>query len=258
MDIRRAPSVERLETRTFLSVVPATALTSAPPGGAVVTPIIPVVNGPALHATAGTPFHGVVGFYASPVLDPPLVYRATINWGDGTASTAATLTYGKHGAQFGYVIRGTHIFAKAATYSVKVTLFTAPINPQMGLPDRLIETIVDKAIVSPFPKNSAGGVTIHEVPGKAFAAVVGTFSFPAPNTSWIAQINWGDGSTSKGVVTATGVSGIDVINFKVTGGHTYALAGKYAITVSIGRPLSALPFAITIDSTAIVAAPVAV
>lgn len=257
--MKRTPisSIERLESRTFLSatLVPEAAA-HASPGAIVVTP--PTVTGPTLHTVAGTPFSGSVGFYATPVLDPPLGYRATINWGDGITSNA-TLTYGSNGKTFGIVINGVHTYAKPGGYTVKVTLVTAPISPRSTLPTTVVEYIVDKAIAIPFPPNTSNGVTIAEVAGKAFTADLGAFTFIAPGTELSASINWGDGHVSHGIITATGVVGIDVIKFKVTGSHTYKLPGKYAIHIVVTRVSPAAgtaPFTVaTIESTAKVLAP---
>lgn len=249
--------IEALESRTFLS---ATLESTVAPGPAIVQPIIPVVTGPTIHATAGTPFSGEVGFYASPVLDPPLVDSATINWGDGV-TTKATLHYGQNGNQFGIIISGVHTYAKAGTYAAVVTLVQGPINPKMGLPTRILEIFRDKAIVTPFPANSPGGVTIIEPVGKKFTATVGKFTFIAPGGNFTATISWGDGTTSTGVVVAGGVEGIDVIKYVVNGTHTYSLAGKYAIKIVVYRNLSAGATPVvftTIDSTADVVSPVAV
>ena len=109
------------------------------------------------------------------------------------------------------------------------------------------------------PLNSRGGVTIHEQAGVAFTAVVGTFSTIAPGTNLHATINWGDGTTpSIGTITPTGVAGVDVINFQVSGGHTFTKAGTLPIVVTVtqsfGPPGSLTPVRLVavIDSTAIV------
>jgi hypothetical protein len=249
--------IESLESRTFLSV----SLTSSGASGGLQTTSATVVTPPSifgltLHATAGTPFSGAVGFYATPVLDPPLGYFATINWGDGTV-TQATLHYGTNCHQFGEVIDGVHTYVKAGTYAAKVTVYTAPINPKMAFATTILETIRDAVIVSLFPANSSNGVTIDESAGKSFTAKLGTFTDIAPATGLTATISWGDGTTSTGVIASTGVIGLDVIDFKVTGTHTYALAGKYAIHVVVTRPspsASSPAFTVaTIESTAVVA-----
>jgi hypothetical protein len=258
------PAIEQLESRTLLSgtlglvamPLPSTklGLQATPP--VVVGTGVPIVTGPTLNMTAGVPFKGVVGFYASPVLDPPLVYSANIYWGDGGFSKA-TVSYGQQGTDFGLIISGAHTYTRAGTFKVRIILVTGPINPLMGLPTRLIEEIVDKAIVAPRPGNSAGGVTILETAGKPFAADVGTFITIAPGTGLSANISWDDGTTSAGTLTAVGVVGIDEIQFQVTGTHTYTLPGKYPIHIDITKPspfggLQPPPVVATIDSTAVV------
>lgn len=206
---------------------------------------IPVVNGPELDATEGVKFTGEVGFYASPVLDPPLKYAATINWGDG-ATSVATLSYGSSGNAFGVIISGSHTYAKGGVYNVRVAMETTPVNPKSGLPTRLIEYIDDKAIVT-----SSNGKIITELVGHKFTADLGTFSFPAPAQNLSATISWGDGSSSYGTITSTGVSGIDVINFKVSGTHTYTKTGIYAIKIVVRKPSVGGTFVVTtIDSAA--------
>ncbi|HZL33904.1 MAG TPA: hypothetical protein VFC78_01260 [Tepidisphaeraceae bacterium] len=253
--------IEKLESRTLLSAavgVAGSALgapTSVPP---ITVGAIPTVNGPTLNLTAGVAFNGTVGFYASPVLDPPLAYFANINWGDG-AYTKAALTYGQQGNQYGYIISGSHTYAQPGNYTLTATLITGPINPAMEFPDRLIEQIVDQVIVA--PGNFSGGVTITQTAGQKFTAGVGTFVTLAPGTGLSASINWGDGHTSPGLLTPVGVVGIDEIQYGVTGTHTYAAAGDYAIhTTVVRRPIvvpgQPTPLYIVlvaqIDSTAIV------
>ncbi len=250
MKRERILGIERLESRRLLSGVVGHAVWIAPfPTAAAVVPAVPTVNGPTLYAKAGVPFSGVVGFYASPVLDPPLKYSATVNWGDGGTSDA-TLSYGQYHGQYGYLISATHTFAKAGIYSVKTTLVEGPINPLMGLPTRLVEYIADKAIVV-----CSTGVPIIESVGKKFTADLGTFLTIAPGTNLSATINWGDGSSSQGTLTSIGVQGIDEIKFKVTGTHTYKTVGVYSIkiVVNLGSPIAANPVVVaTIHSFAIV------
>jgi hypothetical protein len=193
------------------------------------------VSGPTLNLTAGTPFNGKVGFFATPVLDPPLKYAATINWGDGK-TTKATLTYGMQGKSSGLIISGSHTYASAGKYTVTTTLVTTPVSSTSTLPTTIIEKIVDNAVVAPLPANSSNGVTIKEKAGKEFTATLGTFHAMAPATGLKAMISWGDGSASQGVITATGVMGIDVIKFKVSGMHKYVSVGKYAIHIVITKP----------------------
>ncbi len=241
--------VELLEDRTAPSGTVVASSFVGPIAPFAAAAAIPTVAGPTLHATAGEPFSGLVGFYASPVLDPPYQYSAAVNWGDGSSSNA-TLTYGQYNGQFGYLISATHTFAKPGIDTVKVTLIESPINPASGLPSYIVEFIADKAIV-----NSSNGVTINESAGKKFTADLGTFTAIAGTHHLFASINWGDGTISEGAITAIGVQGLDVIKYQVSGTHVYQNAGIYPIQIVVyeGSPIAANPVVIaTIDSSAVV------
>ncbi len=243
----RQSIIEALEPRAlFSATLPAFAPATASAATSTVATAVPTVAGPELHLTEGVKFSGKVGFYASPVLDPPDKYAATINWGDGAVSQA-TLTLGQSGSSFGYIISGAHTYTKGGIYTAKITLVTTPINPKSGLATNLVEYIVDHVIV-----DSKNGFLITELVGNKFTAEVGKFSFPAPATNLTATINWGDGSTSTGTITSTGVSGIDVINFKITGSHTYKKVGLYAIHIVVHKPnlMGGVFVVTTIDSAA--------
>jgi len=257
MKRNRFPMIDVLESRTLLSgslSVAAAPPTSSSTATASAT-AVKTVAGPTLNLTAGVPFQGTVGFYATPVLDPPDGYSATINWGDGTTATKATLAYGTSGKAFGEIISGEHVYAKPGNYVVTTTFIVGPISPMFKLPTTVLEKLVDKTVVAPFPSNTSGGVTIDETINKSFTADLGTFTFIAPATNLSATISWGDGTTSKATITSTGVIGLDVIKFKITGTHTYTLAGKFPVHIVVTRPSQTVNGAIiaTIESTAIVA-----
>jgi hypothetical protein len=96
---------------------------------------------------------------------------------------------------------------------------------------------------------SARGLTFTANPGQAFSGTVATFT--DRNTSNVASdfsatINWGDGTTSAGVIADTRGS------VSVSGTHTYASSGQDAVTVTLtdGAPGTATA---TTHSTATVA-----
>lgn len=234
--------IESLELRTLFSALPAPLdpTLSLPAQSAAVHAVQgpPVLHSSTkLHLVAGVPFTGQLGFYASPVLDPPLAYSASIDWGDGNTS-AATLQYGVQGSTGGYQIIGSHTYSKAGRFKIEITFTSGPIaepGEPIALPIRLIETIIEKAVVSPAYQNSAGGVTIGQVAGESFTADLGSFSTIAPGTDLHATISWGDGTTSKGTLIPAGVTGLDVLQFTVSGTHIYAQPGAYPIHVTISR-----------------------
>ncbi len=97
---------------------------------------------------------------------------------------------------------------------------------------------------------SGAGYHIAPTEGQAFNAIVATFTdvtYPSnsPN-DFEATIDWGDGSTLSGTITAAS-NGL----FEVRGSHTYSEQGNSPITVQIRDPGSVA--AATINSTASVA-----
>ena len=115
------------------------------------------------------------------------------------------------------------------------------------------------------PSAVATDVTVAE--GAAFSGTVGTITDADPTaqaSEYAASIDWGDGSTSAGTVTGP-VSG----QFDISGGHTWADEGSYALlvwitdsdnsganmlagataTVTEADGLAGIPISITTDAT---------
>lgn len=188
--------MQQLEPRTLFSgtlaplPMPSAAIQSTTQ---VLAPVSGPSRGPTLHVIAGIPFSGQVAFYPSPVLDPPLAYSAAISWGDGTTSQA-TLEYGMQGNSGGYLINGTHSYAKSGTYKILTTVASGPIvtpgQPPLGLPITIVAKITSKAIVTTLLANSSGGVTITPTTGQSFISTIGSFVTPAPATGMKATISW--------------------------------------------------------------------
>jgi hypothetical protein len=90
-------------------------------------------------------------------------------------------------------------------------------------------------------------VTFTATKGVTFTGPVALFSTGGSNlpaSQFTATINWGDGTTSKGTITALG-GGV----FQVSGTNTYAQTGIYLVTVTVLEQGGA---STTINSTAIV------
>ena len=81
------------------------------------------------------------------------------------------------------------------------------------------------------PALSAIGRNLHFRLGKQFQLVVATFTDADPSptlTDFSATINWGDGTSSNGIVSVNTPSG-----FAVTGIHTYTKVGGWTVAVQI-------------------------
>jgi hypothetical protein len=141
---------------------------------------------------------------------------ATIDWGDATTS-AGTVSGGSGAFQ----VSGTHTYASTGTYPVVVTLSD-------DAPGTATAKVTSTAQVAAGLSVIASGFTTPE--GTAFNGQVATFSDADTSKTagdFTTTIDWGDGTTSPGVVT--GGSG----SFTVTGQHTYADEGSFTFTVTV-------------------------
>ncbi len=127
-------------------------------------------------------------------------------------------TFGDGGSASGP--RPTHIYAEEGSYTVGLTATNVT-----GLSSSTSLTIV----VADAPLSAAGRTIIST---QVFSGAVASFSDADPAgvlADYSATINWGDGTTSPGIVDTLGSS------FSVTGSHTFAAGalGPQTITVTI-------------------------
>ncbi len=164
----------------------------------------------ALSATEGAQFSGTVTTAGCSVSG-----TAVIDWGDGTTSDGNTPPPGSSGP-----ITGTHTYAEEGTYHGSVT-YTDDCGPHN---DPFDMAVSDAALTNP------SGKSVSATPAAPFSGQVATFSDSDPagtSSDYSATINWGDGSSSGGSISA--VSG----GFAVNASHGYTTPGSYTTTVSI-------------------------
>ncbi len=153
---------------------------------------------------------------------------ATINWGDGTATSAGTITQpGGVGTQF--VVTGTHKYSDEGSYTITITITDKGGSSKAST---ATATIADAAL-------SASGVPIKATKGVPFSGQVATFIDANATDPLIdftagaggATINWGDGTPiTAGTVTQPGGTGNP---FVVTGSHTYLTAGTHTVIITV-------------------------
>jgi PKD repeat protein len=145
----------------------------------------------------------------------------TISWGDGTTSAGQSSCITgcqSNAATKRYSVHGSHTYAAIGSYSYSVT--------GVG--------IIGKATVTAAPLTAGTAAPLTGVEGADLGdKEVGTFTSGDPNASasdFSASVNWGDGETDTGVVSAAGGG------FQVSADHTYASSGPYSITVTVAGP----------------------
>jgi hypothetical protein len=170
------------------------------------------------NATEGKAFTGVVASFTDANKSAAAGdFTATITWGDGHVSAG---TVAANGSRFD--VSGTNTYAEEGSYAVAVQVAdkggnTTTVNNTM--------TVADAALTA------TGAPTITGTAGVALGNVtVATFTDAggAEDAShYTPTINWGDGTTSTGTVTATSNG------FRVSGSHTYTAAETYNVSVTI-------------------------
>src|SRR5205823_5543674 len=116
---------------------------------------------------------------------------------------------------------GSHAYREEGSYALHVT-----INDRGGS-----TTAADGSVTVADAALTASGASVTAREGSAFSGVVATFGDANPFATaggFSATVAWGDGTTSAGAVSADGSGG-----FQVTGSHTYADEGNYAVQVTI-------------------------
>jgi VCBS repeat-containing protein len=144
-------------------------------------------------------------------------FTATINWGDGTAPTAGTVTE-TNGV---FSVAGSHTYADEGQFTVSTAISDdggSKANPTSTV------SVAEGDGLTPHALSFAATA------GQSFSGTMATFSDSDLATAagdFTATINWGDGTSSAG--TVTGGNG----TFTVSGTHNYSAGGIDAVTVSL-------------------------
>jgi hypothetical protein len=144
-------------------------------------------------------------------------FTATIDWGDGSTSNATIAANGSGG----FDVTGGHTYAHAGNKTLSFTVHGAGT----GLTSAISSATVNNAAIT----TTTAAITATE--GSSYNGNVAHFTDAnalASATDFTASINWGDGTTTAGVITANAGGGFDV-----AGVHTYAEEGTPNVTVTI-------------------------
>ena len=138
----------------------------------------------------------------------------TVDWGDQGPPSAAVCGPGNN------VTIGSHTYGEEGPYNGVVS-YNSPNGPQTS---PFTVTVTDASL-------TASSTGIAATPGAPFAGTVAHLGDADPAGiagDYGATINWGDGTAiSAGTVTSAPGGG-----FTVSGGHTYAAAGSFPLTIT--------------------------
>ena len=141
---------------------------------------------------------------------------ATIDWGDGTPTSAGEFETGNPPG-----VKGTHTYADEGTYQGSVTYTTDCTTNGIV---NFTATVGDAPIsaqgrdISPSATQQFTGVVSHVIDSNGLASA----------SDFTAQISWGDGSHSAGQVVNFGYG-----YFDIQGTHTYKSPGSAAVNVTV-------------------------
>lgn len=181
-----------------------------------------------LGAYAGEEFNGCVGvFTPSDSKFAISDYSVSIKWRDGTTSVGQ-LVQGTYGT---YKIYGSHEFDRTGNFWVWVTISVSDANYSTS------SSCFYMNVTPNLEKIQLNGFTdLSYLQREKFTAKVGHFVPGISDTNakaddFVATIDWGDGTTSTGVITKDHDGGFDV-----SGTHIYPVSGTKTITVTVEGP----------------------
>ena len=210
----RRPAVDSLEARRMLSGLAAQFAVHA---------------GPAAEASPGVP----ASFRATFDDPTPGPYQAVIDWGDGATSAGAIGEIDRVPGATGdpFLVSGHHAYGTFGTYTITLTVTDSAGGSAQA---------TASASVAGLESQSAA---IQWTAGAPFApttpvAYVTTSDPGARAADLSATIDWGDGTTSAGIIAPpvyldSHPPAGSPASFTVEGGHTYRAVGTYAIHVAI-------------------------
>jgi hypothetical protein len=220
---------------TTVTVIQAGGGTSSATGQAS------IISAP-LSATGGRAFAASEGTALSASLNPPspgpvLVatfidadpgpqnvdnYSVTIDWGDGTQSSGGTVAANGSG---GYNVLADHTYTEGGSFIFRIFIREPGGN---------VATASGVARIASFPLFASGVGPLSLVEGTPFSGRVATFTdadpFPPIEPNYSATIDWGDGTSSPGLIAVTNVPG----TFDVLGDHVFEFrAAPYPVHVTV-------------------------
>ncbi len=148
-------------------------------------------------------------------------FSASINWGiAGHNADAGTIIQNSDGSYSVMALRP--MFAESGNYAPIVTISE----------ENMSASVQDSLIVTDAPLTQVSGIqSVSMLQNQAFNVILGAFTDANPNVSndFVAQVNWGDNTTSTAMVAYYQ----DTHQYQIIGSHTYQNDGNYNVSVQI-------------------------
>ena len=168
----------------------------------------------------GTAFNGTVATFSDDnAAATPADFTASIDWGDGSPTTAGTIV----SSSAAFAVSGQHTYVDEGSFTATVTI--SDVSPGTGT-----ATATDTATVTENDSLSGTPVSFAALAGTVVTTTVANFTDTLTGNvpgDFTATVDWGDATTTAG--TVSGGSGA----FSVSGTHTYAGTGTFSVTVTL-------------------------
>lgn len=193
-----------------LTVTSSTSQSATAQAAAAVANVAPTV----LTASNLSGNEGQTLSFSGTFSDPGVAdtHTALVAWGDGSTSVGVVSEANGQG-----VVSATHVYADNGDYTITLTV-TDDAGASGSLDATATTANVAPTVLTASNLSGNEGQTLN---------FTGTFSDPGTVDTHSALVNWGDGSTSVGVVTESNGQGT------VTAAHTYADDGVYTVTLTV-------------------------
>ncbi|GHO48928.1 FG-GAP repeat domain-containing protein [Ktedonospora formicarum] len=172
--------------------------------------VILPVQANTIHATAQEPFGGAVAIISG-LFD--FDTTASIEWGDGTATTSGSVSANPDGT---LTVSGTHTYTTPGTFPLNVSVTSGIVSGQQ----------TGQAMVSSGLAVQVN--TIYSTEQVDFLGAVATISGASSGPLFV-TIDWGDGTSGQPNVFSENPGG----TLSVIAEHTYLTRGTFVLTVSV-------------------------
>ncbi|HVC96995.1 MAG TPA: DUF4214 domain-containing protein [Pirellulales bacterium] len=189
----------------------------------LITQTVVPTGGLAIAATEGAASMVTLATFTDPNGAGALAnYSASVNWGDGTSATAATISGPDTNGVF--TVTGRHTYAEEGS--------GLNVSVSIGATGEGSAIATDVANVADAPLTTANQTLAAQV-NAVLSGTLATFTDSGgaePLADYSATVDWGDGgSTTAGVISGPDANGV----FIISGSHTYTSAGTPTITVTV-------------------------